>query len=213
MSTRKIKAVIFDLDGVLVDAADWHYEALNRALDYFGLSIPYDEHLASFNGLPTRVKLKTLSETKGLPLRLHGFINDLKQKYTMEMFHTKCHPYFPHEYLLSQLKARGYRVSVASNSIRQTIEVALGREALTQYVDFFLSNQDVTKSKPDPEIYLESFRRHDLKPNECVIVEDSEQGIKAARASGAHVMVVGSVDDVNVINVFEFIENIEGRPA
>jgi HAD superfamily hydrolase (TIGR01509 family) len=209
MSVPKINTVIFDLDGVLVDATEWHYEALNKALDYFGMAITHEEHLTSYDGLPTLVKLKRLSETKGLPLKLHGFINCLKQKYTMEMFHTKCHPYFPHEYLLSQLKTRDYRVSVASNSVKKTIEVALERAALADFVDFFLSNQDVRKAKPDPEIYLESFRRHNAVPEECLIVEDSEQGIKAARASGAHVMVVGSIEDVNAINMFDFIQKTE----
>ncbi|GAB1584225.1 HAD family hydrolase [Phyllobacterium phragmitis] len=206
---RKVKAVIFDLDGVLVDAADWHYESLNLALGHFGLAIPFEDHKVRFDGLPTRVKLKMLSESKGLPVSLHDFINALKQRYTMEMFHTKCQPYFPHEYLLASLKKHDLRISVASNSIRQTVDVALKRSALDKYVDFFLSNEDVGKAKPDPEIYLASFERHGLRPDECIIVEDNEKGIKAARAAGGHVLVVDSVEDVNYLNVFNLIEKIE----
>lgn len=52
----KIKAVLFDMDGVLVEAKDWHYEALNRALDVFGLPISRSEHLSQYDGLPTRTK-------------------------------------------------------------------------------------------------------------------------------------------------------------
>lgn len=58
----KIKAVLFDMDGVLVEAKDWHYEALNRALDVFGLPISRSEHLSQYDGLPTRTKLKMLTE-------------------------------------------------------------------------------------------------------------------------------------------------------
>src|SRR5579872_1178148 len=78
----KIKLVLFDMDGVLIDAKDWHYEALNRALGHFGLTIGRDEHLTLYDGLPTRRKLEMLSKSRGLPAKLHRFINDLKQNYT-----------------------------------------------------------------------------------------------------------------------------------
>ena len=68
-----IKAVIFDMDGVLIDAREWHYEALNRALRLFGMEISRTDHLTTFDGLPTRRKLEMLSSTNGLPVELHGF--------------------------------------------------------------------------------------------------------------------------------------------
>jgi beta-phosphoglucomutase-like phosphatase (HAD superfamily) len=76
-----IRAVLFDLDGVLVDATEWHYEALNRALRLFGFGITRYEHLAGYNGLPTRRKLEMLSVEKGLPVALHGMVGRLKQVY------------------------------------------------------------------------------------------------------------------------------------
>lgn len=81
----KIKAIIFDMDGVLIEAKDWHYEALNRALKLFGMEITRYEHLTTFDGLPTKDKLKMLSLERGLPKSLHSFINELKQQYTMEI--------------------------------------------------------------------------------------------------------------------------------
>ena len=78
----KIKAVLFDLDGVLVDAREWHYEALNRALGMFGFTIERDLHLTTLDGLPTREKMKFLSGQKSLPIGLHEPINRLKQKFT-----------------------------------------------------------------------------------------------------------------------------------
>ena len=67
---KKIKAVLFDMDGVLVEAKDWHYEAFNKALDVFGLPISRSEHLSLYDGLPTRKKLEMLTEKKGLPTQL-----------------------------------------------------------------------------------------------------------------------------------------------
>ncbi|WDT80250.1 MAG: HAD hydrolase-like protein [Candidatus Manganitrophus sp.] len=117
----KIKAVIFDMDGVLIDARDWHYEALNKALNLFGMEISRYDHLVTYDGLPTKKKLEMLTIERGLPRRLHSFINDMKQQYTMELVHTRCKPTFNHQFALSRLRADGYRMAVCSNAIRKSI--------------------------------------------------------------------------------------------
>ena len=114
----KIKAVIFDMDGVLIDARDWHYESLNKALDLFGTEITRYDHLVTFDGLPTKKKLEMLSLEGGLPVKLHDFINDLKQEYTWEIVYTTCKPIFQHRYALSKLKNDGYFLAVCSISVR-----------------------------------------------------------------------------------------------
>ena len=205
----KIKAVLFDMDGVLIEAKDWHYEALNRALKLFGYEISRFEHLTSYDGLPTSMKLQKLTLEKGLPSQLHSFINEMKQQYTVSMIQNLCRPRFNHEYALSKLKSEGYRLAVGSNSIRMTIEMMMDYAKLTDYFDFMLSNQDVKSAKPDPEIYLTATSKMNLKPEECLIVEDNENGIKAAVASGAHVLVVKTVDDVNYDNIKKRILEIE----
>ena len=112
----KIKAVIFDMDGVLIDAKDWHYEALNQALELFGYKISRYDHLVTFDGLPTKKKLEMLTIEKGLPKGLHKFINHMKQIYTMEHVYMKCKPLFCHQYALSKLKNEGYMVILISAS-------------------------------------------------------------------------------------------------
>lgn len=205
----KIKAVLFDMDGVLIDAKDWHYEALNKALRLFGTEISRYDHLVTFDGLPTKKKLEMLSLEGGFPRKLHGFINDLKQVYTMEMVYAKCKPSFNHQYTLSKLKEEGYHIAVCSNSVRNTIEIMMQKANLTQYLDFFISNQDVTHGKPDPEIYQKAIQRLGLQPEECLIVEDNENGIKAALASGAHLFKVETVDDVQFTAIMNRIIEIE----
>lgn len=196
-----IEAVVFDMDGVLIDAKEWHFEALNRALRLFGMEISRADHLTTFDGLPTRRKLELLTSTEQLPKELHDFINQLKQLYTMEIVNVKCKPIFMHQMLLSSLKTRGLKLAVASNSIRATVDAMMERARLREYLDLVLSNQDVTQSKPHPEIYLTAMQRLAVDPSRTLIIEDNEHGIRAARASGAHVMVVRSVSDVNVRNV------------
>ena len=205
----KIKAIIFDMDGVLIEAKDWHYEALNQALDLFGYKISRYDHLVTFDGLPTRKKLEMLSMERGLPKGLHSFINHMKQIYTMQHVYMKCKPLFCHQYALSKLKSEGYKLALGSNSVRITIDMMMDKADLTKYMDFMLSNQDVTKSKPDPEIYNTAIQRFKLKPEECLIVEDNQNGIKAALASGAHLLKVETVYDVNYANIRRRINEIE----
>lgn len=203
-----IKAVIFDMDGVLIEAKDWHYEALNKALELFGFHISRFEHLTAFDGLPTKTKLERLSIEKGLPRELHKFINEIKQDYTMDMVHTLCKPRFNHEYALSKLKVDGYKLAVASNSIRHTIDAMMEKAHLKRYLDCFLSNEDVEKPKPSPEIYVKTIEKLELSPKECLIVEDNENGIKAALASGANLLQVKEVSDVTYENITTRIAQI-----
>lgn len=204
-----IKAIIFDMDGVLIEAKDWHYEALNKALSLFGFEISRYDHLVTFDGLPTSRKLEMLTVERGLPRSLHKFINEMKQQYTMDYVYTCCKPRFIHQYALSHLKADGYRLALASNSIRRTIELMIDKAGLKEYMEFMLSNQDVVKAKPDPEIYLTAIKRLGLKPEECLICEDNQNGIQAALASGAHLFKVDTVNDVTYANIKRRIEEIE----
>jgi HAD superfamily hydrolase (TIGR01509 family) len=210
---KQIKAVLFDMDGVLIDAKEWHYEALNEALEMFGTNISRHDHLTSFDGLPTKVKLQKLSLAENLPKELHGFINELKQKFTMQHVYKKCSPFYAHQYALSNLKQKGYKIGVCSNSIRDTIDVMMELSALKPYLDKFWSAEDVKAGKPDPEIYTQAIEYFGLSPDEVVILEDNENGIKAAQASGAHCMVVEDTPDVNYANILAFISDIESKGA
>ncbi|MEG0866460.1 MAG: HAD family phosphatase [Hafnia sp.] len=206
---NKIKGVIFDMDGVLIDAKEWHYDALNQALALFGLTITQAEHEGVFDGLPTRDKLNRLTEHRGLPPELHSFINEMKQRYTLDLIHQNCWPVYQHQYALAKLKRTGYRLGVASNSVRGSIETMLSRACLSPYLEFTLSNEDVVCGKPDPEIYLRAQQCLGLKPHECVIVEDNPHGIAAAHASGANVLVVKDPSEVTWARIRDFIAQCE----
>ncbi len=209
----QVKAIIFDMDGVLIDAKEWHYEALNRALGLFGMEISRYDHLITYDGLPTKTKLRMLSMERGLPEALHGFINEIKQIYTMEAIYAKCKPTFHHQFALSRLQAQGYRMAVCSNSVRNTVEMMLERAGLLPFMEFFLSNEDVLKPKPAPDMYLQAIQRMGLAADECLIVEDNPNGIKAARDSGAHVLCVSDVRDVSYANISQRVAQLEAGHA
>ncbi|MFQ3670963.1 MAG: HAD family phosphatase [Verrucomicrobiia bacterium] len=210
MAATTIRAVVFDMDGVLIDAKEWHYEALNRALRHFGYTISRYDHLVTFDGLPTRTKLKMLSMEHGLPEALHEFLNALKQEYTMEIVHAKCKPTFQHEFALSKLKQAGYKLAVASNSVRRSVEVMMERSALAPYLDTMLSNEDVKHGKPAPDMYLAAAEKLGFPPSQCLVVEDNPKGIEAAEKAGCPVLVVDSVLDVTLDRIQKAICEEEG---
>ena len=163
----------------------------------------------TFDGLPTKVKLQILSKRFFLPESLHPFINEVKQSYTAEMVHQRCHPRFHHEYALSKLHRHGYKIAVCSNSTRKTIELMMEKAELLPYIDMMVSNEDVVKSKPDPEMYTTTINKFGLKPWECIVVEDNPNGIQAGKASGASVLEVATVYDVTYDNIMKSIGEYE----
>jgi HAD superfamily hydrolase (TIGR01509 family) len=192
------KLVIFDLDGVLIDSRDMHYEALNCALmnldEKYVINI--DEHLSFYDGLSTSCKLAMLSENKGLPVDKHRQIWEDKQKATFEIFSKLDHD---HElmYYFQQLKSKEYQIAVASNSIRNTVKLVLLKLGILEFVDYYVSNEDVVRSKPFPEMYWKCMTACNALPKDTVIFEDSHIGRQAALDSKAHLIPILNRNQMN----------------
>jgi beta-phosphoglucomutase len=201
-----IKAILFDMDGVLIDARDWHYKALNDALKIFGYEISMQTHLTTFDGLPTKVKLDILSKTEGLPKGLHDLINAVKQQNTLKLSYEKCSPKFNHLKTLRYLSREGFKIAVCSNSIKKTITTMMDLSNLTPFIDLILSNEDVKSPKPDAEIYLKAMDILNVDPNETIILEDNENGLKAAYASKANVLAIKDPSMVSYELIKRFID-------
>jgi len=202
-----IKLIIFDLDGVLVDARELHYESLNLALAEVGedFIIGRSEHLSTYDGLSTTKKLQMLTENKGLPENLHNLVWKLKQDKTIEIINdfTIDHRIVS---ILKRLKKDGYQIACATNSIRETAKLQLIRRGFFEHIDFLYSNQDVNKPKPSAEIYMRCMLRADVDPNETLVIEDSHHGRKAAINSGANLCAVKNSSDVTYEKIKEAIE-------
>ena len=208
-----IKVIIFDLDGVLVEARPIHYEALNRALSSIGeeFVISKEEHLASYDGLPTRKKLIKLTEEKGLPEEYHDKIWRMKQQCTSEVIEDMVWPEDHVEIAdaILRLKDNGYKIYCASNSIKSSMDLMLSCAGYIDLVDKWFSNEDVLYPKPHSEIYLTCMVDAHVNPKECLIVEDSHIGRKAAHESGGHVMGVSGLPDVTYGNILREIEKAD----
>jgi HAD superfamily hydrolase (TIGR01509 family) len=207
-----MKLIIFDLDGVLVDSRNMHYEALNRALNDVKKEfvVSKEEHLALFDGLSTTKKLEILEE-RGLSKEYHKEIWTKKQEYTSKIINEE---YFYDERIrsiLSKLKHDGFLIYVASNCVYKTIQNILNKKGYTEYIDYFISNEDVKYSKPSPEIYYRCMIRANVSTNNTFIIEDSPIGRKAAYDCGGNVIEVENPNQVTYEMITKRIDVTETK--
>lgn len=202
----KINLIIFDLDGVLVDAKNIHYEALNSALGEYAIS--WSEHLSLYDGLKTTQKLQLLTERKGLPPENHKSVWEAKQDLTLHMLH-KLKPNKTLQSIMQALSQDGYKLAVCSNSIRKTVLTVLAKLGIIEYMDLILSNEDVKNSKPHPEIYWKALSMMSMLPEETLIVEDSPYGLLAASRSKSYILRVKKPSEVTYTNISKKINEIE----
>ncbi|MFX0072070.1 MAG: HAD-IA family hydrolase [Candidatus Hermodarchaeota archaeon] len=213
-----IKLIIFDLDGVLVDARELHYEALNRALNSIDKKyvITRAEHLSTYDGLPTTKKLNMLTKNKGLPKDLHDEVWQKKQEMTLKIIDEEMTYDERMREILRKLRSENYIMCVASNSIRESCKMMLLRKGLLEYFDFYYSNQDVINPKPNTEMYLRCMIKAGVNPKESLIIEDSHIGRKAALDSGAYLCAVEDSSSVTYNKIKEDInmanKELETRP-
>ena len=205
------KLIIFDLDGVLLDSKDLHFQSLNKSLAEIDQKyvIDYQEHLTIFDGLSTQKKLELLNQTRGLDLGLFKSIWRRKQQFTIEGL-KKIVPDPKLQNIFKSLAVQGVKTAVASNSIRETVKLCLLKLGILEYVDYFVSNEDVSMPKPFPEMYWKCMTATNGIPHTTVIIEDSAVGQKGALHSGAHVIGVKNASHLTedtILSATELLNN------
>jgi len=204
----KISTILYDLDGVLVNATEWHFEALNKALnDIYGYKIPKKDHYETFNGLPTRSKLSMLVKKNIVDPAHIEEIFRLKQYYTISLIGTYCKPDPVKVSMMHGLP--NYRKGCVTNSIFQTAYEMLVRSGLNFYMEYVQGNEATPFPKPNPSPYLKAMSVMGVEPKETLIIEDCEKGFIAAVKSGARVYKVETYDEVNLNNILGAIEHNE----
>ena len=207
-----IKLVVFDLDGVLIEAKQLHYEALNDALNLHAPNcvISWNEHLSKYDGLKTKQKLEMLSKDKELNRDLHNIVWEEKQRITNQ----KLKDITPHSNLIDLLKKLsedGFKIACCSNSIRKTVLTVLSKLDIIEYFDQILSNEDVKNSKPHPEIYWKVISEMGVISEETLIVEDSPYGLLAAARTHAPILRVKSPKEVNIENLYRKLNELNNK--
>ena len=208
-----IKLIVFDLDGVLVNTREIHYEALNRALLLIGKEyvLNKEEHLSTYDGLPTKNKLELLSTNKNLPIDKYNFVWTNKQKFTIEVINETISEDKKVQSIIKELKNRNHKIYVASNCIKETVKIILLRLGLIEYIDNYYSNEDVKNPKPKSEIYLKCMIDAGVDPEESLIIEDSIVGRTAALKAGGNLHPVLNTNDLNLNKILADIDRINNK--
>jgi HAD superfamily hydrolase (TIGR01509 family) len=199
MNFKKVRLILFDLDGVIADTKNIHYESLNKAISEIDpiFAITEREHINKYDGLKIGTKLKMLTDEKGLPLHFHQTIYDRKQQITLEEF-SKIKTDKKMCSVFKALKDEGYLIGCCTNSIRRTTLVALAKIGVIEYLDVIVTNDDIKNPKPHPEVYWKAISMMSCLPEETLIIEDSPQGLLAAHRSNAIVLRVKNPLDVTL---------------
>ena len=191
------KAVLFDLDGVLVDACDWHYEALNRALrEVANYTISREDHVTTYNGLPTKRKLKMLADVGVIRESDMDRISDLKQELTVGVIEDFCIHSISKVVMMKMLKDAGYKIGCVTNSIKMTATLMLEKTGILDYFDVVITNDQCNFNKPHPEPFIKALVELGSLPQDSIIVEDSPKGLEAARLTGCRVLEVKNATEV-----------------
>lgn len=203
------KLIIFDLDGVLVDTKKIHFDALNLSLKKIDKKfvINYEEHLRLYDALSTSQKLKLLTKYKNLPKRYWKIVYDEKQRQTFNLLKKFVKSDIQLINFFKKLKKNNYKIAIASNSIRESLNLILSQLGLMKFIDFSISNEDVNSPKPHPEMFWKCMIHFKTLPSETTIIEDSPRGRNAAQLSGANVITVNKRKDMDD----QFIKNFFGE--
>lgn len=198
----KYKLIIFDLDGVLVDAKHIHYQALNDAIENIAgaqYTISLEEHLHAYDGLKTYQKLELLTKNKFLDTNLHKKIWNKKQETTLDEFR-KIKSNQNLIKIFEFLKSENVLIACCSNSIKRSVLLALSKLNIIEYFNYIVSNEDVKHSKPHPEMYWKVMAQAGVLPEETLIVEDSPPGLLGASRTRANIFRVKNTNDLTYDN-------------
>ncbi|MBN1697140.1 MAG: HAD family phosphatase [Spirochaetales bacterium] len=183
-----VKAVIFDMDGVLVDSEPLHYESEKKALARYGLTFNRNIHRKYIGYSNERTFWRDLIKEFGVSLNIDTLILEKKEYFNNHLH--KIKRIDPAYTLLNRLKKAAIPCAIASSSSHELIRSLLDQCALNDFFSVIQSGDDVEFGKPHPDIFLEAAKKLGIHPRHCVVVEDSLHGVKAGHAAGMIVVAV-----------------------
>ncbi len=192
---QTIKALLFDLDGTLIDSEFFHFECWNEVLEEFGVKLTYADWLKNYAGVPLPVNAKNLIGKYNIVTPIDSIILR-RENLTLERLRTKDVNLMPFvKEFLEFVKAKNLKMALVTSSPRKDVEAIFERNELGRYFDLIITRTDVTKSKPDPESYNLCREQLGCLANECLVFEDTINGAKAAKAAGLTCYAIQSNQD------------------
>jgi beta-phosphoglucomutase family hydrolase len=177
---KQFRAFLFDFDGTVADTMPAHLNAWNLALGNYGLSLSSKQH-QEWAGIPTKGILKMIGEKHGIEFHVDQFLKEKEVHYFNSIEQVKG--IVP---VVEIIKASYKKIpmAVVSGSRRHPIETTLKKLEMSHYFDLIVSAEDYVNGKPAPDCFLQAAKALNVKPEDCLVFEDAELGIKAAHAAG-----------------------------
>lgn len=180
-----MKAMLFDMDGVLVDSEPIHFAGRKRTLRRYGLEIT-DEELTHYTGILSRGFLRDIAEKRGVEIPIDEAVKFAPIDFQTEFERSEIKPIDGIRDLLDGLAAKNIPMAIASSSNPQLIREMVRRLDIEKYFTALISGHEVKQSKPAPDIYLKAAESVGVAPENCVVLEDSHSGVIAAKAAGMY---------------------------
>lgn len=179
-----LKAVLFDMDGVIIDSEPIHYRLSKMYYSELGLDIT-DEEYYTFVGIGDKEIFTRLKEKYGLKQKVDEMVEAYQQRYIEHLQGLKDEkPIKGVDILIKDIYKRGFHLALGSSATRRNIEAVLEYFKLREYFDEIVSGCEVERSKPSPDIYVRAAEKLGMDPSGCVVIEDSSNGVRAAKSAG-----------------------------
>lgn len=181
---KKLKALLFDLDGTLIDSEFFHFECWNEILEESGVTLTYEDWLKNYAGIPLPTNAQNLIEKYNITTPLAEII-ERRERLTLERLKTKDVNLMPYVIeVLDFFQAKDLVLALVTSSPRKDVEAIFERNGLSKYFKLIITRSEVSKSKPDPESYNTCVEKLGLNKDECIVFEDTINGIRSAKAAG-----------------------------
>ena len=197
-----IKAIIFDMDGTVIDSTESDYMAWKRIFAEYNTDIAYDEYVKVLGVKSDEILQRFLSLDgeelhKALKRKLHYFNQIIEEQGLASIPHV--------ENFLKQLKDSSLRVALATGARKEKSDYVLDKVNLKRYFETFTTAEDIRNGKPHPEIFLKAAARMNVSPSQCIVVEDAENGVKAAKNAGMHCVAITTTTNRDILKDADLI--------
>lgn len=178
-----MKAVIFDMDGVIIDSEPIHLEVDMQTMKNLGCDISVEE-LEKYVGTTNEYMLTEIKKNYNISESIEEILSYKLEMTKKKIIQSNLEPIEGIRELLSDLKNKNIPTAIASSSPRDFINVVISKFKLQEYFKYIVSGEDVVSGKPSPDIYIETAKKLALSPKDCTVIEDSRNGVLAAKSAG-----------------------------
>ena len=191
------KCIIFDMDGVLINSEPLHFEFESMLFKSLGITVSREEH-ETFVGTTAKTLWTSLKQSHNIPFTVQELILKEQLEFLEYLENRKNIKLIPGiKELLINLKDKGFYIALASSSPHRLINYVLDKTNINEFFRIKISGDDITDGKPNPEIFLKTAELLNIKPAKCLVMEDSKNGVKAAKLAGMKCIGYSNPDSGN----------------